>query len=66
MSRTLAQQLEDIDEAIAKVESGVQQITSPDGRVTTFPTLAVLYKRKDKIEADIVRAAGGDRRVAEF
>ena len=62
----MAQQLEDVDEAIEAIEGGAQSITAEDGRTYTRADLGTLYKRADRLESRANRASGGDRRVAEF
>jgi len=66
MAETTAQRLTAVEEAIAKVRDGVQSITSPDGRTTTYPPLRELLAERRSILDEIARANGNDRRVCEF
>ncbi|MBN1491155.1 MAG: hypothetical protein JXA69_14675 [Phycisphaerae bacterium] len=58
MAKTLAQQLEDVEDAITRAEAA-QSATSGDGRQRVNPNLAVLYDRRDALERRIRRESDG-------
>lgn len=55
--RSLKKQLEDVDAAIARVETLGQRMGNR-GRSRDLPALDVLYRRRDRLVAAIARAAG--------
>ena len=64
--RTLAAQLESVQTAIESLESGVQSITSADGRSLTYADLKSLYDREASLLRRIDKEDNGGRTVAEF
>jgi len=58
MAKTLAQQLEDVEDAITRAEAA-QSATAGDGRQRVNPNLAVLYDRRDALERRIRRESDG-------
>jgi len=62
---TLAQQLENVQAAIAAIESGDQSISS-EGESLTRPDLKTLYDREERLLNKIARGDRGRYTVAEF
>jgi hypothetical protein len=58
LARTLQQQLDDVDAAIAAIETGGQSVNL-DGATLTRASLATLYIRRDQLQVQINRAASG-------
>jgi len=66
MSTTYAEQLADVQAAIAAIEGGAQEI-SINGRTYRYPDLQALYAREQRLETKIAAQATGNlRTVAEF
>ena len=64
MAKTLAQQLEDVEDAITRAEAA-QSSAYSDGRQRVNPNLAVLYDRRDALERRIRRQSDGSVFVGE-
>jgi hypothetical protein len=58
LARTLQQQLDDVDAAIAAIETGGQSVNL-DGATLTRASLASLYARRDALELRIARSTRG-------
>ena len=65
MAATLAGQLASVQAAIAAVEGGAQSYTDEDGHNITYPSLADLYRREERLERKISRESTGRIKVAE-
>ena len=65
MAKTLAQQLDAVQAAIAAVEAGAQTYIH-DGTNLTYPSLEVLYGREERLLKLIAAASPMEQRVAEF
>ena len=65
MAETLSAQLDRVQTAIAAIEGGAQSY-SFEGVTFTRADLATLYKREATLLSNIDRAAGNQRRVADF
>jgi hypothetical protein len=66
---TLAEQLENVQDAIAAIESGAQSVRAQDGRQLSRANLDTLYKREAYLQNRIAREAEGQatlRTRAEF
>lgn len=63
MARTLQQQIDDNDAAIAAIESGAQSYTTADGRTVTRASLQTLYDSKTRLEGRLASATPGKVRV---
>jgi len=61
---TLAEQLESVQEAIARIEEGAQSITNK-GKTTNYAQLNVLYERERDLLARIDAESRGRIIVAE-
>lgn len=64
MAKMLAEQLADVETAIAAAEAA-QSVTAADGRQRVNPNLRVLYDRRDEIERRIRRETDGAVMVGE-
>lgn len=59
MAKTLKQQLERVQEAIEKLESGAAQSYEIEGRKMTYLDLPSLYKREEYLIRQIESFGGG-------
>lgn len=62
MARSLQQQLDDIDAAIAAIETGAQEY-SIEGVTVKRGELSTLYKRRDSIATRLARSTNGPKVV---
>lgn len=65
-AKTLAQQLDAVQTAIAAVEAGAQSYTDEAGANITYPGLDILYQREERLLKLITAASPMEQRVAEF
>lgn len=56
MPRTLQQQLDDVDSAIAAIEKGAQTVTTPLGVIYTRGNLEALYARQRELKGELALA----------
>jgi hypothetical protein len=66
VARTLQQQLDDVDAAIARIEGGAQSYTvsgAESGVSYTRADLAELYKQRDRLQAAVNRGTTGGIRT---
>ncbi len=53
MARTVQQQLEDVDAAIAAIERGSQKFTTPAGVTFERGQLSALYSQRDRLQGEV-------------
>lgn len=63
MAKTFADQLDEVQAAITKIEGGAQGYTGPTGRQVTRADLATLYKREERLMMLVNRQSQGGIRV---
>ncbi|GMV26927.1 MAG: hypothetical protein AMXMBFR58_29580 [Phycisphaerae bacterium] len=59
MARTLTQQLDDLDAAIAQIEQGCQRYTMPNGQTVERANLADLYTQRRQLQGELAQASSG-------
>ena len=59
MAKTYAEQLDEVQAAITKIEGGAQSYTGPTGRQLTRADLATLYKREERLMLQVKRESRG-------
>lgn len=59
MARTIQEQLDDVDAAIAKIENGAQEYRMSDGRGMSRGDLGSLYAERQRLEKKLSRSVRG-------
>ena len=59
MARSLQQQLDDLDAAIARVETSAQSSTSAGGRALELPSLKDMHEERRRLEMKLDRQKRG-------
>lgn len=57
--KTYAEQLDAVQQAIEKIESGAQSYVGPTGRQLTRADLETLYKREERLMMKVKRESSG-------
>lgn len=63
MAKTYSEQLDEVQAAITKIESGAQSYTGTSGRQLTRADLKTLYDREERLLQKVQRETSGGIRV---